>query len=118
MGQAPEEELDGVSTREYEPVVTVEMIERFVEAIVVVRFADLDGGGNDDIGAMTLEQRGQVRSLRRRTRDDNSPSFEWCPIQPANPVILLKMLDRITRLTELTRCREAYNNARAPREIN
>src|SRR6185437_10887110 len=83
-----------------------------------VRFADLDGGANDDIGAITLEHRGQVRSLRRRTSNDNSASFEWCPIHPANPVILLKMLDRITRLTELTRCREPYNNARAPRESN
>src|ERR1041385_3949996 len=64
------------------------MVECFVEALVVVGFAYLDGGTNDDVGAVTFEHRGQIRSLRCRTRNNNRSSLEWHHVNHVNPVIL------------------------------
>jgi len=63
IGEALEEELDAVCAREDEPVVTVEMLERFVESIVVVGLANLDGRANDDFSAVAFEYPRQIRSL-------------------------------------------------------
>ena len=58
-------------------LVTRERIDCFVETFVVIRLADLDGRTDDDVGTVTFEHCRQVRSLRRRTRDDNGSSLEW-----------------------------------------
>src|SRR5690242_17420112 len=77
IGKAFEEELGAVGAREDQPVVTVKMIERFVEAFVVIGFAYLDRGTYDHVRAVTLEHCCQVRSLRRCTRDNNGSSLKW-----------------------------------------
>ena len=55
-------ELDAVVLSEDEPVVTVEMIERFVEAFVVVGFANLDRGANNHFRAVSFRAPCQTRS--------------------------------------------------------
>jgi hypothetical protein len=75
IGETLQEIVDAVGAGEDQPIVTVEMIECLVESIVVVGFANLDGRANDHVRAVDLEHCGQVRSLRRRTRNDYCSPF-------------------------------------------
>src|SRR5215213_54581 len=76
VGKTFQEIVDAVSARKDEPVVTVEMVECFIESIEVVGLANLDGWANYDVCAETFKHCGQIRSLRRRARDDNGTPFE------------------------------------------
>src|ERR1041385_8450585 len=71
-----EKKVDAVAAGEYEPVVAVEMVESFVEAFVIIELADFDGGTDDDLRAVALEQRVQLLCLRRRARDYDRSSCQ------------------------------------------
>src|SRR6185295_20364843 len=53
------------------------MIESFVEALVVVEFADFDRWACDNVCAVAFENFRQLFSLRRCTGDDDGSSLEW-----------------------------------------
>src|SRR4051794_39995545 len=72
-----EKKFDTIGAGEDEPVVAVEMVEGFVEPIVVFELTDFDRWARDDGGAVILEQRRQLFRLRRRARNNNRPSLEW-----------------------------------------
>jgi len=76
IGETFQEIFDAIGAREDKPVVTVEMLERFVESIVVIGLTNLDGRANDDFSAVAFEYRGQIGGLRHRARDYNCSSFK------------------------------------------
>ena len=77
IGETFQEIFDAIGAREDKPVVTVEMLERFVESIVVIGLANLDGRANDDFSAVAFEYRGQIGGLRHRARNDYGSPFKW-----------------------------------------
>src|SRR5205085_3188722 len=70
-GEAAQKKVHGVSAREDEPIVAVEILKRLIERRVRLRLDDLDGRAGDDARAIGFKARGKFAGLRACARDDD-----------------------------------------------
>ena len=72
-----EEVVNTIHTCENDPIVTIEMIDGFVQTFVTIERADFNGGTQDYFGAVLLELDCEILRLRESARDHDGLASEW-----------------------------------------
>src|SRR6185312_10297267 len=74
--QAPKEIVHRVDAGQYQPVIAVKMVYRFIQTLIVVKLLNFNCGTGDYLSAISLEFLCKLVSLSESTSDHDSASAE------------------------------------------